>query len=255
MGVGAFCGALLGCPNPNTYGTPRTVPAGQGQHTIAAEAIYVSSRSGGDGSPRETEGLPMFPTYQYRHGLTDTLDIGARAPNLSGLGVDLKWNFVRGRFDLAIDPGAQWAYVPVGDGFHVFYLHAPLLAGFNVTRRVTIVLTPGAVFAVEAGKPPPVRHTLITQGSSVLGRLGVGLNLRLGRHFALMPEVTAMRAFNDTAGVVVVGGIGIKLGAQPLMDGETTEVPPARVRPVAPLPAPVPAPAPAPLPAPLPAPE
>ena len=215
----ASCGVLLGCPNPSTYGTPRTLPAGQDQHTIAVEAIYVNSQPGGRGTAREDGGLPMSPSYHYRRGLTDTVDLGARATNLSGLGADVKWNFVRGSIDLAIDPGVQWAYVPIGHGFSAFYLHAPVLVGLNVTRRITLVLTPGAMFAVETGSPPP-GHSVVRNGGA-LARLGVGVNLRLGARLALMPEATAMRALNDSGGIVVVAGLGIKLGAQPFMDGES----------------------------------
>jgi len=224
--------ALVGCPNPNTYGTPRTIPAGKDQHTIAVEGLYVNGKApivdaaGATTVQRIDDGTPMLPTYQYRRGVADTVDFGVRATNVSGFGADLKWNFVRGPVDLAIDPGAQWVYVATGrtGELNAFFLHAPLLVGINVTRRVAIVVTPGAVLALEAGRstPTPTRGAIVTSGGA-LARLGLGLNLRAGRVFAVMPEVTAMRAFNDTQGVIVVGGIGFKMGAQPRDDDEALE--------------------------------
>ena len=220
---------LLGCPNPNTYGTPRTIPAGRGQHTIAPEALYVNGKApfvdGGGATrvQRVDSGLPMFPTYQYRHGLGDTVDLGLRVTNLSGFGADVKWNFLRGTVDLAIDPGAQWVYVSTANTgtLSLFLLHAPLMVGLNVSRRVAIVFTPGAALALEAGrsKPEPTRGAILSNGGG-LARFGVGINVRTGRDFSLMPEVTAMRAFNDTQGILLVFGLGLKVGAQPLMDGE-----------------------------------
>jgi hypothetical protein len=219
---------LLGCPNPNTYGTPRTIPPGSGQHTLAVEGLYVNGRApvvdaGATTIQRVDDGFPMAPTYQYRHGVADTVDFGIRVTNLSGFGADVKWNFVRGVVDLALDPGAQWVYLAssrTGE-LNAFFLHAPLLVGVNVTRRVAIVVTPGAVVALEAGRstPAPTRGAIVTSGG-VLARLGLGVNVRVGRLFAMMPEVTAMRAFNDTQGVIVVGGLGLKMGAQPRDDDE-----------------------------------
>jgi hypothetical protein len=254
--VAVSLGALVGCPNPNTYGTPRTIPPGEVQHTVGLDAIYVRSKPRGQDGDSAT--LPMFPSYQLRRGLSDRVDIAARITNFSGFGADVKWNFVRGPIDLALDPGAQWAYVTVGDGFSVFFLHAPLLAGFKLARDVDLVLTPGAVLALEAGTSRPVPHTVISTGG-LLARFGVGVNVRTGRQIAIMPEVTAMRAFNDSAGIVLVAGFGIKPGAQPLADGETSLRPPDDATVHAPtddtVPAIVPAPADDTVPAPVPASE
>jgi hypothetical protein len=220
--------ALLGCPDPSTYGTPRTIPPGKGQHTIAAEGLYVTGKvpvveAGSTTNKFDDTGTILLPTYQYRHGIADRLDFGVRVTAASGFGADAKWNFVRSVVDLAIDPGVQWVYVPNGDGFSVFYLHGPLVAGVNVTEKIAIVLTPGIVYAATVGSSAStLRHAIVSSGG-VLARLGLGVNVRAGRLLSLMPEVTAMRAFNDTQGIIVVGGVAFKLGAQPLTDSEIDE--------------------------------
>src|SRR6188768_1744011 len=43
--LGAICAVAAlctGCPNPNTYGTPRTTPVGKIQHNVAAEGFGYS---------------------------------------------------------------------------------------------------------------------------------------------------------------------------------------------------------------------
>jgi hypothetical protein len=228
----ALAVALPGCPDPSTYGTPRTLPPGKGQHMVAAEGIYVAGKvptvdaSGATTNKFNDSGTLMPPTYQYRHGIVDRVDAGVRVTGASGLGADVKLNFVRSVVDLAIDPGVQWVYVPTGDGFSVFYLHAPLLAGVNVTEKITLVLTPGIVYAATSGSSASnVRHAIVSSGGA-LARLGLGVNVRTGRILSIMPEVTAMRAFNDTQGIIVVGGVAFKMGAQPLTDSELAEPPP-----------------------------
>ncbi len=235
--------AVTGCPNPNTYGTPRTIPSGKNQHIIALEGIGVRAKaprtdaSGAVETGTDSEGLPLLPSYQYRRGVSDRVDLGVRVTNVSGLGADVKWNFLRGALDLAVDPGFHWVYVPVRDGFNVLYLHAPILAGVNVTDSVTLVLSPGVVCAAFASssKDGASRSAIVTN-RGVLARLGVGLNVRLGRLLAIMPEITGMRAFNDSEGIVVVGGLGFKMGAQPKADGDVPIEPPTATNPGTPAP-------------------
>src|SRR5689334_21470651 len=92
---------LCGCPNPNTYGTPRTTPKGQLGHTVAIEAFHfrfnkTTVRTTGNPPTTQTTKtedsitLPTFPTYQLRYGISDEMDFGVRVANLSTLGVDFK---------------------------------------------------------------------------------------------------------------------------------------------------------------------
>src|SRR6478736_2620588 len=135
--LGALACLCTGCPNPNTYGTPRTTPVGKISHTIAMEGFRYSVDDTKNGGTKGDATLPNFPTYQLRVGVLDTLDIGARLSNMSSLGADVKWNFLKSDvFDLAIDPGFQVLHIGSNSGsssgsastsFTEFYGHVPLL--------------------------------------------------------------------------------------------------------------------------------
>jgi hypothetical protein len=48
-----------------------------------------------------------------------------------------------------------------------------------------------------------------------IGRLGVGVDVRLGRHFALHPEITFLKAFSSTDALMYIFGVGFNFGAMP----------------------------------------
>jgi len=222
--------ATTGCPNPNTYGTPRTVPAGQVSHSIAAEAI---------GAHRDGVGvdLPTLPTYTMRIGATEGLDIGLRVANLTTLGADVKWNFLKGStFEMAVAPGAQVFYYSLGSSSSSngasatssitgTYLHLPLLMGINVSQRVTLVPSVGIMYGAVNGSS----SATTSDGSSdsvkgsantgVIGRFGFGADFRLSPKFALHPEITFMKSFAEGArGVLYLAGLGFNFGALPSYD-------------------------------------
>src|SRR5262245_11324035 len=103
---------LAGCTSPNTYATAQTLSPGDDTHTVAVEGIAHHGSQG-------TGALPLFPTYVFRVGVIDRVDVGARIGNLTELGADLKVNFLRGPIDLAIAGGAEsfieWHYEPHGE--------------------------------------------------------------------------------------------------------------------------------------------
>lgn len=250
-----FVPLLAGCPNPNTYGTPRTTPKGEISHSIAAEGIYVSGQTqkvnvGTNGQPVTTNesvgfGLPTLPTYQLRIGVSDEVDIGVAARNLSSLGADVKWNFVRGSVDLAIAPGLQYANLPFGkEPVHLFYIHAPLLVGLNLSDALSVVLTPGFVYLAAIGTYTTTgtgadKNSVIS-ASGALARFGVGLNIRPSKKFHIQPEVTGMRAFNDAEGLFLMFGLGFNFGSLPSYDDLDEEskpsAPPPAAAPAAPAP-------------------
>jgi hypothetical protein len=264
----AASAALMGCPNPNTYGTPRTTPAGQVAHTLAIEGIHIrgdarTTQTSGSSSTVITESkgytFPMFPTYQLRVGLHDRVDLGFRVANLDSLGLDVKINFIKSQtFDLAFDPGIQAFYLASGDAsVGVFYGHLPILAGINLGDNVTLVGSPGIVLVgVTASNTASSGSSSITSASGVLGRFGLGLNVRTSRRFAVHPEITAMKAFNDTGGLIIVFGIGLNFGAQPNYGPGSEDDKPEDEdgKPLAPAVAPATAPSAAPSSAPTPAP-
>jgi hypothetical protein len=212
----------MGCPNPNTYGTPRTTPSGKVAHTLALEGMHLrgdtKSTSGGR-TVTETKSytFPMFPTYQLRVGLHDRVDLGFRVANLSSLGLDVKINFLKSTsFDMAFDPGAQAFYIATDSGsFGVFYGHLPILLGLNLSENVTLVGSPGIVLVGATASSTSGGSDSITSAGGVLGRFGIALNARTSRKFAIQPEITGMKQFNDVGGLIIVFGFGLNFGAQP----------------------------------------
>jgi hypothetical protein len=204
----ACAGLMLGCPNPNTYGTPRTIPKGAITHTLALEGVYISSKA-----PAVSLGLPTLPSYHLRYGVSDNIDIGASVRNLSTLGADMKWNFVRGDFDLALNPGLQYVGIASDKGSaHIFYLHAPVLAGFNLSDDFSIVANLGIVGAVGAVTGTISGNNGASAGTGLLGRAGFGLNIRTSKDFAIQPEVSFMRRFDDSNAIFGVFGLGFTFG-------------------------------------------
>jgi hypothetical protein len=208
---------LTGCPNPNTYGTPRTTPKGKVSHTLAAEGFgFAFDDPETNASASAT--VPTLPSYQLRYGITDELDFGARVANLTSLGGDVKWNFVRSpMFDVAVDPGFQWYQLTINDSsLNVVYLHGPVLLGLNVAEPVSIVLSPGVTYALASGSVETSDETEVASTSDgIMGRLGVGFDFRLSDGFALHPEVTFMKSFRDDGVLLYMVGLGFNFGHLP----------------------------------------
>jgi hypothetical protein len=229
----AAAGALVlsGCPNPNTYGTPRTTPAGKLSHTIAAEGLGYKVKTGctpGTCPVEESGSVPLPPTYQLRVGLMDQLDLGARVANMTSLGLDIKWNFLKSEvFDVAIDPGFQFFQVSattldssgrsVSASTNVVYLHGPLLLGLNAGKMFSVVLTPGVTYGLlsaDINSSEGVGAAQTTSG--LLGRLGIGLDFRIFDSFAIHPEVTFMKSFDDSSdNLLYIFGLGFNFGHLP----------------------------------------
>jgi hypothetical protein len=161
---------LCGCPNPNLYTTPRTLNPGDLQLQVAAEGIGASfntstttENANGNGTTTQSSSasflLPMIPTIGVRYGVAEGFELGARVANFDTLAGDAKIRLLKGTVDLALDPGLQFIYLggvsstdsqgntqSVSAG--VVYFHVPLLIGFNVSPTVSLVASPGFVYAV-----------------------------------------------------------------------------------------------------------
>ena len=161
---------------------------------------------------------PMAPTFGARIGVAEGLEIGLRAPNLEPLAADAKICLHKGRLDVALDPGLQLYYGSAnGNGFAAVYLHAPLLFGINLSERVSLVLSPGLVYAGNtASGVVPSGVTGSSAAEGFMARLGAGFDFRVDRKLAIHPEVTLVRQFTGSEDLLLcVGGIGFNFGAQP----------------------------------------
>ena len=168
----------------------------------------------------------MPPSYHLRVGLIEELDLGFHVNNLSSVGLDSKFNFVRGRvIDLALDPGVQWYRVTVTSDLSgseetstidVFYVHGPLLIDINLSEMVSLVLTPGIAYAVVSDDVSSSDGSDASRSSEGLfARLGLGVNVRVTNGFAVHPEVTAIRGFGDSGDLIYMAGIGFSFGSLP----------------------------------------
>lgn len=212
--LGLVCTA---CPSPNTFTTPRTVPAGHVEHTIAVETIGAFANG-------DSLVSPVPPSYTARVGLADRVELGLHLSHMSSLGADFKWNPLRSEvFDLAIDPGFQGFYIATGDASaFIYYLHAPLLLGFNLGSSTTIVLTPGVTLlggAASVSGNSSTYNGASTSSTTLFGRLGFGVDFRFSQKFALEPEVTFLKSFESGGGTVMLAGLGFKFGTQPEYGG------------------------------------
>ena len=205
------------CPNANTYGTPRTTAAGRVSVTLAAE-VYQLRRQVSDGLSETGESLTrtsgrtylVAPTCQLRVGLSDRVDMGFRVANSSSLGGDLKWNFLRApALDLAVAPSMQSISIEVNGGDeYVQHWHLPVLVGVNINEAMSVILTPGVSYAALRGEARPSFISTIDvpgETSGVMGRLGLGLDLRPTKGFALHPEMTALHAVDDDVTFIMFG--------------------------------------------------
>lgn len=217
--LAAFASAGLGCPNPNTYGTPRTIPAGKISHTIALEGVNLSGNitntvnasTGQTTTQRGSLTLPTFPGYTLRVGLGSRVDLAAKITNFSMLGADVKWNFLRTRvFDAAIAPGLQGAYSSAG---YLAYFHGPLVLGLNAGDSVTFVVTPGVSYLASSVNGTSTLERL-TQ-SALFARIGGGVNLRVSKGFALQPEVTVLQNFDAFELRFITFGLGLDFANLP----------------------------------------
>jgi len=232
---------LGGCPNPNTYTTPRTLDPGQVQWQVAPEVIgvdysarYGSTDASGNLIKTKVSSVwPMFPTFGARIGVAEGLEIGLRAPNLEPVAGDAKIRLLKGPVDVALDPGLQLYYGSAnGNGFAVVYLHAPVLLGINLSENVSLVLSPGLVYAdTTASGASGVVPTGVVGSSTAEGfmaRLGAGFDFRVSRSLAIHPEVTLVRQFTGSQDLLLgIGGIGFNFGAQPDYSDLARASPPA----------------------------
>jgi hypothetical protein len=217
---------LSGCPNPNTYTTPRTLDPGTVQLQVAAEGIGVDYKvsngsTDSSGNPIKTDilaGLPVFPTFGVRFGAAEGLEIGLRLPNGEPFAADTKIRLLKGPVDVALDPGLQlYLGSANNNSFAALNLQAPVLLGFNFSHDLSLVLSPGLAYAQNTATN--VYATGVAGSSTAAGfmaGLGVGFDYRVSRRFAVHPEVTLMRQFTGSEDLLlVVGGIGFNFGAQP----------------------------------------
>jgi hypothetical protein len=208
---------LSGCLSPSTYTVPRTLDPGEKQATLAPELFAYNYKSNTGSMLGATL---VAPSVGVRFGVSDGVEVGARLSSLFSPTIDGKIQLVRGTVDVAIDPGAQFLYFSVQGSPQtqvLLALYGPVLVGVNLSPSVTIVTSPGVGYELATPRLTQSNNKAeIAAGArGFAGRIGFGVDIRTGRHFALHPEVTFMRVFDDAQTFMGVVGLGLNMGAMP----------------------------------------
>ncbi|MCA9628784.1 MAG: hypothetical protein KC766_13995 [Myxococcales bacterium] len=161
--------------------------------------------------------VPLPPSFMLRYGATDDIDLGFHVYNFVSPGFDAKFNFLRDAVDVALDPGVQ-VYRGSSDetDFSVVYAHLPLILDLNFNSSISMVLAPGITYAYSSlDTSTDTIFTDINSNSGLIARAGIGFDFRVSKRFALHPEVTFLRALNDSNWTTYVAGLGFNFGHLP----------------------------------------
>jgi len=194
---------LPACQSFSTMGRARTLDPGRVEVWLAPQALVVATDGGASIRPVGEAGL--------RYGLTRVVELDGKVTTLGvSLGPRLQLrrsaSATRG-IDLALAPAVAWTY---RDKLAV---ELPLLLGINLPGQHQIVLGPRLVWqATLATAPGPV--------SFLYAGLSVGVALRVGPRFWLMPEVAALTQVYAEPGYSsnVAGAVGLQAGIGLLFD-------------------------------------
>ena len=96
----------------------------------------------------------------------------------------------------------------------------PLLVGVNLSRKVSLVFTPGITWGFVSGGKVLLRSGdgQVGTSTSAIWRLGLGANFRIMPGFALHPEITVLRGLGAVGEIIYVAGLGLNFGAMPNYD-------------------------------------
>lgn len=167
---------VTGCAGMNTFQNANTL--GEGGLQVAVEP---SVWGGGKGANPY-----VYPRLDVsaRYGLRDRVDVGFR---VGSTGLELQSKFQTTRTDevgfiLSLAPSIGGFFLPVGATGPSLHVTLPVLLGFGLTGGHQLVLGPKLVEWVVAGRD----HG--KGGHALYGGMSIGLSLKLGETFRLMPE-------------------------------------------------------------------
>lgn len=196
---------------------------GQVQHQFGLEWFRVRDDAGAYEMPF------AMPYYGIRAGVADRVELGFRSNvTFTNLGFDLKLQAVDTEaLDLAIDPTLQYAWL-------WGWAQLPVLVGFNLSEAFQIILS-GRIshaFPLVDESDPSDLDDFFGSSSTAAGG-GLGLYVRVGRRFAIMPEVQAVRGLGGDDPVILSFTLGFAIGDQPGVapEPERPMVPPTQYGP------------------------
>jgi hypothetical protein len=175
-----------GCVSFHALTSARTLPAGESELLVAPVVtlmpVGIGQASGPMPAPNVEVGL--------RHGLSDSYELGGKVW-LLGAQLDGKLQLLRADdTGLSVSLGHSLSYIG-GGGSPKLALHLPLYFGFVLPGGHELVFAPRVAYAVETtpipappGHPPGSSYL----GDQVLAGGALGVALRMGPRFRLMPE-------------------------------------------------------------------
>ncbi len=184
------------CASFNRFGDARTLGAGASSHTVAVDVWGMGDDLSSDEDVVfDIDGAvaPPMPTYVFRHGLADRLDLGISVAPYPSLGADLKWNFLRaGALDLAVVPNVTGMlfFGEEDDGVSV-QASLPLLVSWRVAPTVSLIPLVGPAWRRDADSndADTVAHAVA----------GLGAQFRVSERVALQPGIYAMHPLTHTS--------------------------------------------------------
>jgi hypothetical protein len=140
------------------------------------------------------------------------------------LGGDMKFRVVEsGALSAAVAPLVQYSQSEerwhsdegtLRSAYRHWLFDAPLVLGLELAPSATLVLSPGAMYALDVTVRPPFNRVLdSTRVSGFAPRLGLGLELWTDHRIAIHPELTAVMPLRDHGRrVVYTAGLGFRFG-------------------------------------------
>jgi len=205
--------ALSGCGTIGAYTTPRTLAPGDVSGGAAIELRPVP----GNGS------LQVAPSIigQVRVGVVERFDVGIRTNDADSLGLDAKvWLVKSPVFDLAVIGGVEAYLIPgilSGGTSSAVRVYTGPVAALNLTRRVSLTGWYAITRLDWAGDP----NGEIDGAGQWTGQGGLGVDIRVTRHFAIHPGVALVywgSNTNDDPRWSVMYGVGFTGGRLPQFD-------------------------------------
>lgn len=230
-GLAAAAAAVLltGCPSFSTMGTARTIPKGSNQFHVGMGGQQLRDWSVTESGTLDNVTVPAFEVG-LSHGVSDSVEVGGKVWFL-GAELNSKFQLFRSAsptsgVDLALAPALSF-YPLSGENNAgqqtsggLAFLHLPLLLGVNVGGGSQVILAPRLTgtfaWGSASGGTSSTASVLWAGGS-------LGLALKLGDSFRLMPQVSVaypfattrdLQATTDLAfqGVIVQGQLGLLFG-------------------------------------------
>lgn len=195
----AFAPLLAGCYSFSTLSRAHTVGAGRVEAFVAPEALAIPARDEVAVRPVAEAGV--------RVGLTDRLDLEARATTLGGTlaaHVQLRRDPSRFGFEAMLAPGVQYTDPDK------LAIELPLVLGLNVGHDDQIVLAPRVVYQARVDVPA----SFVFVGGSI------GFAWRVARHVTFLPEASFLGQVWSEPGFTsnVAGTVGMQLALATLLD-------------------------------------